>query len=406
MHITDVGIWIIRMPWPELTIGDKSTNPPPFLPQSRYFVRPENGCLYAGDLESVVVEVRTDQGISGWGEAQSPIGATATASLIQEVVVPQILGQDPLDREVIWDNLGRSMATRGHFTGVYRDAVAAVDIALWDLVGHALNVPVATLLGGIRRTRLEAYVSGVPGSTASRRTERARDLMEAQGFRHFKLALGYGVSEDVDEVRMMRDAVGNRVGLYVDAHWHYTATEAIRLGSALDALHVGFLEAPVPTENEEAFIRVGENTQIPLAVGEEFRSVRQHYRLLATGLVGVLQPDVGRCGITGCQEIVHLAKLFGIPVAPHVGVGLGIYVAAALQLAAALPQFYLMECDPDPGLILANQLLETPLVIDHGAYLLPDGPGLGVTVNRECLPSPFSGTEEYQERSGVGDLKR
>ncbi|MCL4352606.1 MAG: mandelate racemase/muconate lactonizing enzyme family protein, partial [Firmicutes bacterium] len=386
MKITDVRIWIIRIPWPEMTEGGQSTtNPPSFLPKSRYFVRPENGCLYAGDLESVVVEVVTDQGISGWGEAQSPVGAIATASLLQEVVIPQIVGQDPLDREVIWDNLGRSMATRGHFTGVFRDAVAAVDIALWDIVGHALNVPIATLLGGIRRTRLEAYVSGVPGSTASRRTERACALMETQGFRHFKLALGYGVSEDVNEVQTMRKAVGTGIGIYVDAHWRYTAAEAIRLGHALEELQVGFLEAPVPTENEEALMKVGKNVAIPLAVGEEFRSVHQHYRLLATGMVGVLQPDIGRCGLTGSKDIVQMAKLFGIPVAPHVGVGLGIYVAAALQLAAALPQFYLMECDPDPGLLLANQLLETPLKIDQGAYLVPNGPGLGITINRERL---------------------
>lgn len=392
MHITDVGIWIIRVPWPELSMGDNSTaNPPPFLPNSRYFVRPENGCLYAGDLESVVVEVRTDHGISGWGEAQSPVGASATASLLQEVVVPQIMGRDPLDREVLWDNLGRSMATRGHFTGVFRDAVAAVDIALWDIVGHVFNVPIATLLGGIRRTRLEAYVSGVPGSTASHRTDRACTLMETQGFHHFKLALGYGVSEDMDEVQTMRNAVGTGIGLYVDAHWHYTAAEAIRLGHALEEWQVGFLEAPVPTENEEAFIRVAKNIRIPLAIGEEFRSVRQYYRLLDTGVVGILQPDVGRCGLTGAKDIVQMAKVFGIPVAPHVGVGLGIYVAAALQLAAALPQFYLMECDPDPGLVLANQLLETPLKIDQGAYLVPNGPGLGITINRERLPQPFSG---------------
>ena len=383
MRIERVRTWVVRMPWDGggdavVTRGGST------LPGTDYFVRPENGCVYSRSLQSVLVKVETDQGLSGWGEAQAPVVPAATEAVVKDLLGPLVLGDDPRERRVIWTKMARSMATRGHGGGIVRDAMAAVDIACWDIAARAAGVPVATLLGGAFRQELAAYVSGVPGDDVALRVETVQRLI-AEGFAHFKLTLGYGVDEDLAEVATLRSAAGPTAGIYADAHWRYTAEEAIRLGQGLARYGVGFLEAPVPSELERSQRRVAAHAGLPVALGEEYRSVHEFHRRLLAGAIGVAQPDVGRCGLTGASEIAALCERFGVPVAPHVGVGLGVYVAAALQLAAALPNFYLMECDPEPGLAFANRILREPLRLARGAYLLPAGPGLGVEVDESAV---------------------
>lgn len=383
MQIKSVQAWVVHMPW-EGEGDARDLWREETLPGTEYFLRPQNGCVYAGGLESVLVKIETDAGVAGWGEAQAPIAAGATAAVIRELLGPLVIGQDPRARQVVWTRMVRSMATRGHQTGLARDAMAAVDIAVWDVAARSAGISIATLLGGAFRNELEAYASGVPGRDFETRAQSARRLM-IDGFRHFKLVLGYGVAEDTREAEAFREVVGPAVGIYADAHWRYTADEAIRLGKELSRLGVGFLEAPVPTDAVEAQRRVASEAGLPVALGEEYRSARQYHDLLQAGAIGIAQPDVGRCGFTTAREIVDLCGLFHVPVAPHLGVGLGVYVAAALQLAASLPHFFLMECDPDPGLAFANRILREPVRVEAGAYRLPAGPGLGVEVDEAAV---------------------
>ena len=383
MRIKSVRAWVLRMPW-EGEGDPRDQWRDDTLPGSDYFLRPENGCVYAGSLESMLVKIETDEGIQGWGEAQAPIAAGATAAVVRELLGPLVIGQDPCDRQVVWSRMVRSMATRGHQTGLVRDAMAAVDMAVWDIAARAAGVSITTLLGGAFRRELEAYASGVPGRDFDARAENARRLVAA-GFRHFKLVLGYGVREDTSEVEAFREVVGPAIGIYADAHWRYTADEAIRLGRELARLGVGFLEASVPTEAIEAQRRVASEAGLPVALGEEYRSPREYHDRLAAGAVGIAQPDIGRCGFTTARQIADLCQLFHVPVAPHLGVGLGVYVAAALQLAASLPNFYLMECDPHPGLVFANRILREPVRVEAGVYRVPQGPGLGVEVDEAAV---------------------
>lgn len=377
MEIEDVKAFATRLPSDDGSgVGT--------LPESRLFLATKNGCVYSKDFETVFVLVTADTGIRGWGEVQAPIGGHGVVYLIKEVLRPLLLGQDPLNRRGAWDRMLRAVRTRGHTNGLLADAIAGCDIALWDLAGHALHAPVAALAGGGRRT-VPVYVSGLDGSSREQRVEFV-SRCQATGFNRFKLVGGEGVRDDLDEAAAIREAAGDSAELYLDAHWCYTAKDAIVLGRGLEALGFRFLEAPVPTELIDAQVTVADKLSIPVAIGEEYRSVQQYLQLFRRGAVDVLQPDVGRCGLTGAFDIAAMARAYGVPIAPHVGVGMGVYVAAALHFAASLPELLVLEGRPLERMERINRILVGEgLVAKGGDLYLPPGEGLGVDVDEDVL---------------------
>jgi L-alanine-DL-glutamate epimerase-like enolase superfamily enzyme len=336
--------------------------------------------LYSDHIESLLVRVRTDDGVEGWGESQAPVAPEAVGVLVERLLASVVVGRDAREVDALWLEMYEAMHDRGQTTGFMLDAIAGVDQALWDLNGRVRGEPVWRLLGGAvpPAAGLPTYLSGPRGATVEERIEDARQHAAA-GFRAVKLFLGRGVEADVTEARRFREALGSEVELLVDVQWRYDVPGAIRLGRALQELGVGFLETPTAVEDVAGHAEIARALDLPVAVGEAERTRWQFRPFLEAGAVDLLQPDVGRAGISEVRKIGILAEAFHRPVALHCGLGLGPYVAASLQVGAAMPNLRWIEYQPDMH-EASTALLEAPLRIASGRLVVPDGPGLGITV--------------------------
>ena len=213
MKIATVEIFIYKLDQHYLIRGTDET--PRRLPATDYYLEPHLRQAYSRKVESCLVKITTDGGISGWGEAQAPLLPESAASILQHLVGPYLLGRDPLQRSVIADQLYHINNIRGHESGFMLDALAAVDIALWDIAGKHHGVPVCQLLGGPFRTELTAYVSGLRQPTLDEQSEAARGYVD-EGFKGIKLFLGHGLATDRETVRRIREAVDADTRLFAE----------------------------------------------------------------------------------------------------------------------------------------------------------------------------------------------
>ena len=338
-----------------------------------------------------LVEIVGEDGTSGWGEAFGPPRLTAP---VVEFYKPLLIGADALATEAIWQTLYNRLRDHGQ-KGLAIEALSAVDIALWDLKGRHLGLPVYRLIGGPLRSRVQAYATGFyrkrSGDPLTYLVEEARERV-AQGFGAIKLKLGFDFDEDIRLCHEVRHAVGDGVMIMIDANHAYDATAAIRLGRRIEALDIAWFEEPVPPEDHAGYREVKRALSIPIAGGEaEF--TRWGFRaLLSERLVDIAQPDVCAAGgLSECKKIADMANAFGVRVNPHVW-GTGVALAASLQLIATLPHnppgLYplepLLEFDQSEHPI-RMAVLEQPIVQRAGWVDIPDGPGLGIEINRAAL---------------------
>ena len=275
------------------------------------------------------------------------------------------------------------MRERGYYGGFMLDAISACDTALWDLRGKILDQPVYQLLGGAYRDRVPCYVSGLPRPTAEERVDLALEF-RTQGYDAFKLAAGHGLRADIESVAALRNALGDDTTLLLDAHWVYALDEAVQLGHALTELEVGFFEAPINPEDVEGHAQLAAAVAVPIAHGETERTRYQFRPWLMQKAADILQPDVGRGGVSEAVKIASMAEAFNVKMAPHLSVGLGICIAATIHAAAAIPNLYMLEYQP-PVFEIANLLLKSPLTCNAGRYEIPRGAGLGVELDESRL---------------------
>jgi L-alanine-DL-glutamate epimerase-like enolase superfamily enzyme len=348
-----------------------------------YFLRPPYRALYSTHFETTFVKVVTDDGVVGWGEALAPVAPDVVATIVTQLLAPVLTGRDPLTGGVLWGTMYDLMRERGHYGGFMLDAISACDIALWDLRGKILGVGVHALLGGAHLHRVPCYVSGLPKPTDAERAALAADW-QSRGFDAFKLAAGYGIEADAASLGALRERLGASSTLLLDAHWVYTLDEAVTLGRRLEELGVAVFEAPLNPEDLDGHVRLADALAVAVAIGETERTRFQFRPWLMRRGADLLQPDVGRTGISELVKIAHMAEAFNIPVAPHQSVGLGVCIAASIQAAAAIPNLWMLEYQP-PVFELANTFLVEPLVCETGAFHLPPGPGLGVEIDEAKL---------------------
>ncbi len=379
MQITHVEAIPVRIKREEAYLGGL----PAGADREAYFLRPPYRALYSAYFETAFVKISTADGIFGWGEALAPVAPEVVQQIIEQLLAPALIGRNPLDVNVLWNVMYDLMRERGYYGGFMLDAISACDIALWDLCGKILGQPVHQLLGGAFRDEIPCYVSGLPRPTAEERVDLAQTYTE-QGFDAFKLAAGHGVRADVKSVAALRDALGEDATLLLDAHWVYSLDEAVHLGHALADLGAGFFEAPINPEDVESHAQLAAAVAVPVAIGETERTRYQFRPWLTQKAADILQPDVGRAGISEVFKIASLAEAFNVKMAPHLSVGLGICIAATIQVAAAIPNLYLLEYQP-PVFEIANALLESPLVCRDGCYEVPSGAGIGVALDENCL---------------------
>lgn len=372
MKIVDVATWPVKLRGPDVYLGAETRAPS----DQPYYVRPPWRSLYSDRFETLIVRLTCDDGTVGWGEALAPVAPEVPAAIVSRLLTPALLGADPRRVRPLWGVLRDLMRERGHLVGHQADALAAVDIALWDLAGKAAGVPVHALLGGAFRSSVPTYVSGLPVSSDTARAELARSWF-AQGVRSVKLHLGNGVEADLATYDAVA-ASGLRVA--VDAHWAYPLSEALRLGRALDERGAWFLEAPLAPEDVAGHRELAAALVTPVAVGETLRNRYEFRDWIGARALDLAQPDVGRTGITELMEIASLASAHHLPVAPHHSVGLGVVLAAGIHVAAAIEDMPVFEFQPGP-LPVANRILTEPLSGGPVAFDVPSAPGLGVSVD-------------------------
>lgn len=374
MKISRIDCFPLKITTPQAYLGGEVK-----ASDSDYYYRPEYRCVYSRKMETCLVKITTDSGHVGWGEALAPVVPQVIAELITQLFAPLLTGQSPFASQVLNARMYDAMRDRGHITGYHIDALAAVDIALWDLKGQILNQPVYQLLGGAFREQIPCYVSGLPEPDLPARCALALRWQQ-KGFNAIKLALGYGVQQDIENVRAIRNTLGPQASLFLDAHWNYSVAQAAELANALHPLGVGFLEAPLLPEDIAGHRELRAKSPLPIALGETERTRYQFKPFIEQRAMDIVQPDVGRTGITELMHIASLAQTWNLQVAPHLSVGLGPCIAASIHVAAALPNLFMLEYQP-PVFELANQLLDTPLVCEAGHYTLPQGAGLGIAIN-------------------------
>lgn len=348
-----------------------------------YFIRPGNSSIYPVQDQTVLVKITDSEGRIGWGECTGFIGPQVSVAILNEIISPLVIGKQAHDAVRIYQDLYDGMRVRGYFGGFYHDALAALDIALWDLRGKEAGLAVCQLLGADRGRRIPAYVSGLPKATLEARAELAREWV-SRGFGAIKFAAAVAHDGEVEEMRGLRQALGAGPRILIDMHWKYTALEAIHLIKELEAYDLYLAEAPVNPEDIDGLAQVAASVSTSIGIGEELRTVYE-YRPRFTGrCMNVIQPEMGRTGITAFWKIAQLAEAFHCRIMPHASIGIGIFQAASLHVSAALPNVPYHEYQHS---IFDKNLkyLSGNMACSNGWFTVPDGPGLGVEPTEEAL---------------------
>ncbi|MFN8490654.1 MAG: mandelate racemase/muconate lactonizing enzyme family protein [Caldilineaceae bacterium] len=319
------------------------------------------------------VKVFTDAGIYGVGEASGWPRVVETAIKDLSTI---LIGDDPFAIEQIWQKMYLAMMGHGMTGIVGSGAMTGIEMALWDIKGKALGVPVYELLGGKLRNRIRLYAHAHSAESAL--------ALVAQGYNALKTG---GVTDPVSKVDSIRRAVGDDIDLMVDIHgppW-LTTKDAIRLGQALEPYDLLFYEDPVAPEDIEAIARVAAQVNLPIAAGERHAGIWGVRELLEREIIDVVQPDTGRAGgLLQMKKIAALAEVHYATFAPHDGSLGPVAEVAALHLCATLPNFLILEhlADDVPQ---RYEVMQPQPTITDGFMLVPDGSGLGVDIVEEAI---------------------
>jgi D-galactarolactone cycloisomerase len=346
--------------------------------------------------QSALCVVDTDEGIQGVGEAFYYGGpARIVGCLISEALAPLLIGRDPLDNAVIWDFLYNWTRDQG-MKGLPISALSAIDIALWDIKGKALGLPVYNLMGGAYREKARAYATGLyePQNVHSVEDALVKEALgyKEQGFCAMKLKVGYGIETDMRYVKGVREAIGDEMVLMVDANHAYNAAEAIQLAGQMEQYNVYWLEEPVPPEDIEGYIEVKQRSNILIAGGEDEFTRYGFRELITRRAVDILQPDLCAAGgFTEMMKIVALASAWNVPLIPHVW-GTNVGLAASLQFFATLPHFperrhpaepfFEYDRSPHP---LREGVTQERFEMRESYLDIPQRPGLGITLDMDFV---------------------
>lgn len=348
-----------------------------------YIVRKGNRTVYPTVDRTVVVRIETASGAVGWGETYGIVAPGAAMAIIDDLLGPFVLDRDPRDVSVIHDDLYDLMRVRGYTGGFYLDALAAIDIALWDLCGKLSSLPLVKLLGGQRHERLPAYISGLPKPTRAERAEFAA-LWQAQGFDSFKFAAPVADDGIVAEIETLRERLGKHARIACDMHWVHTGEEAVAAIRAMEPHGLWFAEAPVKPEDLDGLAHVAAKVSTPVAAGEEWRTVYDLVPRVARRACAIVQPEMGHKGVTEFMRIGLYAQAHHLKVIPHATIGIGLFLAASLHASSTLAA---VECHEFQHSIFEpnRRLLAGDMDCRDGFYQLPSGPGLGVEPSQEAL---------------------
>lgn len=384
MKIRKIETYILKVP-----LGDKT-----------FF---SSQCAFP-ERNSLLVRIETDEGIYGWGEGGQYGPPEPVQAAIEHVLKPMVIGKNPLDKDIIWHEMYNHTKDFGQ-KGTYIEAISAIDIALWDICGKILGIPVSQLMGGRQRDTVEMYATGCYyrgdqyldlGKTLESLKEEASGYIDL-GFKMLKVKVGLlSVENDAKRVKAIRDVVGDEVRLFVDCNHAYNANTAVRMGRVLEEHNIMFMEEPVLPEDIEGYWFVREKLDIAIAGGECEFTVHGFKRLISQGCLDIAQPDI--CCTGGISEYLRiraLAQAFHVSVIPHAW-GSGIALAVALQALSSTPlephTANPVVCQNEPMIEydrnfnpLRDELLIQNISIKNGKVEVPKEPGLGVDVDMNVL---------------------
>ena len=338
-----------------------------------------------------LVEVVCENGTVGWGEC---LGPAAPNAAVVKAYASALIGRNPLETERLWIELYNLLRDQGQ-RGLAVTALSGIDIALWDIKGKHFGAPISLLLGGRFRESVRAYATGFFRKDGP---DRASDVAQEaagyvrEGFHAVKIKIGFGVGEDLRAIEALREALGPDVRLMVDANHGYDVLEAVELGNRAAACGIDWFEEPVLPEQLGAYRAVREGQPIPVAGGETWHGRYGMLEPIATRAVDIIQPDIcGTGGFTEMRRVADLAAIHSIRCVPHVW-GTGVAIAAGLQFMGALPPNPPRRDPIEPILEFdrthnpfRQAVLTHPIEHEGGVVSIPDGPGLGIEINRSAL---------------------
>lgn len=349
-----------------------------------------------------LVEVETDEGVTGWGECFGP-GAIAVANkgIVEGVIQPMILGMDPLDRDVIWHKVYNLMRDHGQ-KGMPMQSLSGVDIALWDIAGQVAGLPIHKMVGGTHRDSVKAYGYGMmlrpePVNDLVARFEDEAAAIKDMGFSATKMKIGLGPKDDVKIIEAVRLGIGDDFDFMADANHAYTTFDAFYVGRALEETGAYWFEEPVAPEDMDGYRELRAGLKVNISGGEAEFGRWGWRQILENRGLDIAQPEVCALGgITEYLRVLALCHAHHTPVINHVW-GSAIAVTTNLHLLAAMPPLPgglfpwepMLEFDTTHN-SFRDELLTEPLNIQaqvkaNGRVSIPNKPGLGVTPDRDFL---------------------
>lgn len=387
MKIQKIDVYVVKIPYNNKSLNNSSKK---YITKDYYIYTDYISTIYSNNIESVFLKITTDDGIEGWGEILAPTSPEVAAVLIKTTVAPLILGEDPMAHQQIWNKIAASIKVRGYNGGFLVDAMAGVDMALWDIKGKACTLPVYKLLGGKCRESVPCYMSNLVGDTIESRMESVEKAID-QGYKAIKIHHMCGGSKAnlkmIETIRKKYDQSFLDVGY--DAHWIYSSSDACLMGTELDQLKVAFFEAPVNPENIKGHKIVADAINTAVAGGENLRTLYTFHHWIESGALELLQPDIGRVGMTDIMRISTLAEANHLLVAPHLSVHQMVGFMATLHAAISISNLKWVEYQPF-ALDVASKYSEGAFNFKNANLNLLDQPGLGVEVHLDKISQYIS----------------
>lgn len=331
-------------------------------------------------LEFIFVEIETDSGLKGSGISYTvDIGGTVIATLIEDYLAPLVIGMDARNFEAIWTKLNRQSRRLG--LGVNSMAIAAIDIAVWDLIGKHRGEPLYRLLGGARES-IQAYISEINLGASDTIGDLVRrvDDYKAQGYRAVKIKIGHDDAEyDIERIAAVKERLGRGAKLFVDLNQKWNAAEAIQKASRLDAFDLGWIEEPMLYQDIDGHARLRRAIRTPVALGESLYSRQQFQAYLAADAVDIVQADIAFVGgVTEWLKIAHLANGYGRVVAPHYMMELSLSLLCGVQNA------FMLENVVGGGLYELGLIRNRIAPVD-GVAAPPQTPGHGLDIDWDAV---------------------
>ncbi len=338
---------------------------------------------------ATLVELTTDDGITGVGECIARKAPRVTDTVLRDLLWPVLEGRDPRDAGGIWDDEFRQLRGWGHYRGFVQEAMSGVDQALWDIVAQAQGIPLYKALGGAGRARVPVYASSVYIADLDTMQRETREQV-AKGHAALKMKVGRtpelgGLAMDIESVRAVREAAGLAMEIGIDVNSAYDAATAIRFCSAVERYDITFIEEPVYPDDIDGYEQIRRHTTIGLACGESEFGIFGFRELLKRRAVDIVQPDIARVGgFTGGMRLGALVHAHNVRYAPHTGFSCGVAQLASIHLAAAVPNLWKVE-----EMYIDNPIAELftePLPkATKGVVDLPTRPGMGLALDKKKI---------------------